>query len=193
MPFFFVPRRDLVSRAARQNKLKGSREIAWWVKKPAALLVCISNHFCPTTNSSRRTCFLQDQNMTGKSSAWNHSNRMHHLSSYRGVNTFSPEGRIFQVEYAIEAIKVCLAFKILVRFFVVVFLFVFLCEYQLIHLHGISPHHFVTAWVHCSWNTDLRWHPAGRGKKNHLYPDGALQRGKDSGNRLSRRCVLTPQ
>lgn len=28
----------------------------------------------------------------------------------RGVNTFSPEGRLFQVEYAIETVKVFLFF-----------------------------------------------------------------------------------
>ena len=50
----------------------------------------------------------------------------------------------------------------------------------------------MTARIYCSRNPDIRRHPASRGKKNHLYPDGALQRGEDTGNRRSRRCVFNP-
>lgn len=66
----------------------------------------------------------------------------------RGVNTFSPEGRLFQVEYAIEAIKV----------------------------DGINPEATQpdpVAGLNCDRHPGPGWGAAGGGEADHVPAHGA--------------------
>ena len=66
----------------------------------------------------------------------------------RGVNTFSPEGRLFQVEYAIEAIKVwtgCIDSRLM------------------------TP---LIARLDCHWHPGPGRCSAGGGEENHVAADG---------------------
>ena len=80
----------------------------------------------------------------------------------RGVNTFSPEGRLFQVEYAVEAIKV--------RMWHV-------CGVQTTPVAASSSYKWsAAAWLYGYWGEDKGGRGVSRGEARHLAVAGAKGR-----------------